>query len=379
MMHQEAALIATVAMGFVLAFAFGFLANRLRLPPPLIGYLVAGIAVGAVHAGLRGGFHALAGQLAEMGVILLMFGVGLHFSAADLMAVRWIAVPGAIGQIVLATALGAVIAVKLGLERRFRAGIRPQPVRCHSTVVLLRTLEDRNDLDSPNGRIAMSGGSSCRGFGDGRRAGIAARFRGDAGRPSRPAFDGRRGRFDSGNARGHLPESGGLHRDRGGAWSEDRPLAAQAGRAHRFARALLRLVCPCRRAGHRLRLGQNCLAFRSRLALFSPALSSTNPTSAIARRRTLLPMRDAFAVLFFVSVGMLLVGPFDRRCASPWRSWAVLLIILLGKSLIAGGIVLLLRYPVATAPTVSARLGADRRVLVHLGRARQNGRKPVVE
>ena len=103
-MHHEATLISTIAIGFVLAFAFGYVADRLRLPP-LVGYLVAGILIGPYTPGFvaDGG---LSQELAEVGVILLMFGVGLHFSASDLLAVRGIAIPGAIGQIVLATLLG---------------------------------------------------------------------------------------------------------------------------------------------------------------------------------------------------------------------------------------------------------------------------------
>ena len=109
---HDVALIATVAVGFALAFVFGVIANRLRLPP-LVGYLVAGVAVGPFTPGFVADTH-LAGQLAEIGVMLLMFGVGLHFSVADLMAVRRIAIPGAVGQIALATAVGAVMAVAWG-------------------------------------------------------------------------------------------------------------------------------------------------------------------------------------------------------------------------------------------------------------------------
>jgi CPA2 family monovalent cation:H+ antiporter-2 len=151
-MHHEATLIATVAMGFVLAFVFGFAAARLRLPP-LIGYLVAGIAVGPFTPGFVAD-AGLAGQLAEMGVILLMFGVGLHFSIADLMAVRWVAIPGAVGQIILATALGTGLAMIWGWS--LGAGlVFGLSLSVASTVVLLRALEDRNALDHPNGRIAV--------------------------------------------------------------------------------------------------------------------------------------------------------------------------------------------------------------------------------
>ena len=102
-MHHEATLISTIAIGFVLAFAFGYVADRLRLPP-LVGYLVAGILIGPYTPGFVGDGE-LSQELAEVGVILLMFGVGLHFSASDLLAVRGIAIPGAVGQIVLATLL----------------------------------------------------------------------------------------------------------------------------------------------------------------------------------------------------------------------------------------------------------------------------------
>src|SRR5918995_5367905 len=104
-MPHESKLIALIAIGFVLALAFGFLAARLRLPP-LLGYLLAGVAVGPFTPGFVAD-SGLASELAEIGVILLMFGVGLHFSIKDLLAVRAIALPGAVAQIVTATAIGA--------------------------------------------------------------------------------------------------------------------------------------------------------------------------------------------------------------------------------------------------------------------------------
>src|SRR6185503_16317932 len=106
-MHEETALIATIAGGLGLAFVFGLLAVRLRMPP-LVGYLLAGIAVGPFTPGFVAD-AGLASQLAEIGVILLMFGVGLHFSIPDLLAVRRIAIPGAVAQILVATALGAFV------------------------------------------------------------------------------------------------------------------------------------------------------------------------------------------------------------------------------------------------------------------------------
>src|SRR4051794_35247236 len=107
-MPHEASLIATIAVGLAFAFIGGLVAVRLRLPP-LVGYLLAGVAVGPFTPGFVGDVQ-LAPQLAEIGVILLMFGVGMHFSVRDLWAVRGIALPGAIGQIVVATALGLLVA-----------------------------------------------------------------------------------------------------------------------------------------------------------------------------------------------------------------------------------------------------------------------------
>ena len=107
-MHQDVSLIALIAWGFVLAGVFGYAADRLHLPA-LVGYLLAGVFIGPLTPGFVGDLD-LAGQLAEIGVILLMFGVGLHFSASDLLAVRRIAIPGAIGQIVLATLMGMAVA-----------------------------------------------------------------------------------------------------------------------------------------------------------------------------------------------------------------------------------------------------------------------------
>src|SRR5882724_5980715 len=103
-MHNEIALLSTIAVGLVFALAGGYIAVRINLPP-LVGYLLAGIAVGPFTPGFVVDVH-LAPQLAEIGVILLMFGVGMHFSVNDLMAVRSIAVPGAVAQTVIATALG---------------------------------------------------------------------------------------------------------------------------------------------------------------------------------------------------------------------------------------------------------------------------------
>ena len=136
-MH-ETNLLATIAGGLTAAFIGGYLARRLRLPA-IVGYLAAGVAVGPFTPGFVAD-QDVASQLAELGVILLMFGVGLHFSVKDLWAVRAIAVPGAAVQITVATVLGSLLGLALSVA---------------STVVLLRSLTQRRELDTAQGRIAL--------------------------------------------------------------------------------------------------------------------------------------------------------------------------------------------------------------------------------
>ena len=151
-MPHDTPLIATIVAGLGLAFVFGALANRFRIPP-LVGYLVAGVLVGPVHAGLRRR-SGLANELAEIGVILLMFGVGLHFSLKDLLSVRAIAVPGAIVQIARCDAARAGLAWLLGWSSG--AGlVFGLALSVASTVVLLRALQDRRMIETERGRIAV--------------------------------------------------------------------------------------------------------------------------------------------------------------------------------------------------------------------------------
>ena len=152
MPHADS-LISTLVGGFVLAFVFGMLANRLKLSP-LVGYLVAGVVVGPHTAGFVAD-TTLAPQLAEIGVILLMFGVGLHFSPADLMKVRKVAIPGALVQIASATGLGWALG-------RFAMGMSDLEgllmgfaLSVASTVVLMRALEERRQNKGEVGRIAV--------------------------------------------------------------------------------------------------------------------------------------------------------------------------------------------------------------------------------
>src|SRR4029078_9677353 len=151
-MPHEISLITTIAAALGLAMVMGFVASRLKMPP-LVGYLVAGIIIGPATPGFVADVE-LAGQLAEIGVLLLMFGVGLHFSLEDLLAVRKIAVPGAIVQIAAATALGMGTALYWGWSVG-GALVFGLSLSVASTVVLLRALEDRGMVDSVNGRIAV--------------------------------------------------------------------------------------------------------------------------------------------------------------------------------------------------------------------------------
>ena len=151
-MHHSLPLITTLVGSLVLAFIFGMLAHRLRLSP-MVGYLIAGVLCGPFTPGYVADSE-IAPELAELGVILLMFGVGLHFSLKDLMAVKRIAVPGAIGQIAIATLLGVGLASLLGWPL-LAASVFELSLSVASTVVLLRALEARNMLESPEGKIAV--------------------------------------------------------------------------------------------------------------------------------------------------------------------------------------------------------------------------------
>ena len=151
-MPHETPLITTIVAGIVLAFIFGLIAVRFRLSP-LIGYLAAGVLAGPFTPGYVAD-QEIANELAEMGVILLMFGVGLHFSLKDLMSVRRIAIPGAVGQISVAVLLGMGLAAMKGwtVATGFVFGLA---LSTASTVVLIRALQERKILETDRGRIAV--------------------------------------------------------------------------------------------------------------------------------------------------------------------------------------------------------------------------------
>ncbi len=152
-MHHATPLITTIVGGLVLAFILGMLANKLRISP-LVGYLLAGVLAGPFTPGFVADTK-LAPELAELGVILLMFGVGLHFSLKDLMAVKSIAIPGAIAQIAEATLLGMALSAVLGWSLMTGIVFGLCLLSTASTVVLLRALEERQLIDSQRGQIAI--------------------------------------------------------------------------------------------------------------------------------------------------------------------------------------------------------------------------------
>ena len=346
-MHDEGTLIALIALGLVLAFIGGFIAVRLRLSP-IIGYLLAGLIMGPHTPGFVADSH-LAAQIADIGVILLMFGVGMHFSVGDLWAMRKVAIPGAIIQIVVATTLGAIVAAFWGwtLSSGLIFGLA---LSVASTVVLLRSLQTYNTLGTPDGKIAI-------GWLVVEDVAMVVTL------VLLPAFFGQKGSGE--------PEAG-----RAGdpaVWlSLTLALAKVAvfigimlilGR--RLFPWVLRLV---ERTGSRelftlavvaLALGVaygSAKLFGCSFALGAFFAGVVIHQSDLSHRAatTLEPLQDAFGALFFVAIGML----FDPMILvhHPWEVLAVLGIIMIGKSLAAFGIVLALRRPLSTALLVSAAL-----------------------
>ncbi len=355
MIHQTP-LIATIVAGLGLAFILGLVAVRLRLSP-LVGYLLAGVLIGPFTPGFVAD-QSLASQLAEIGIILLMFGVGLHFSLADLLAVRAIAVPGAIGQIVIATLLAMALASSVGWPLG-TALIFGLALSVASTVVLLRALQERHLIESERGRIAI-GWLIVE---DLVMVLVLVLL---------PATAGLLG----GKIEGSSHQSSGglsalLHADSiwavlGATLVE---VAAFVGimlvvgrrlipwilhfTAHTGSRELFRLAVLSIALG--VAFGAATLfgvsfalgAFFAGMVLAELALSSQ------AARET-LPLRDAFAVLFFVSVGMLFDPSILVR--QPLLVLGTVSIVVIGKSLVALLIVRAFGHPLATALMISASL-----------------------
>jgi CPA2 family monovalent cation:H+ antiporter-2 len=342
-MHENFSLITTIAAALGFGLLFGMLAVRCKLPA-LVGYLAAGVVIGPATPGFVADV-ALASQLAEIGVMLLMFGVGLHFSLKDLMEVRRIALPGAVLQIVVATAMGMGVAHLWGwgLGAGLVFGLA---LSVASTVVLLRALEERGELDSFNGRIAVGwlvvedlvtvlmlvmlpalagplGGKAAAGGGSlwgtlaitlGQVAAFVV-FMLVVGRKLFPWF----------------------------LWR-----VAKTGSRELFTLAVIAAAVGIAYGSAELFGVSFALG-----AFFAGMVLRESELSHRAAQES-LPLRDAFSVLFFVSVGML----FDPMVlvTHPLYVLATVAIILVGKSLAAFLLVVALRYPVNTAITVSASL-----------------------
>ena len=346
LMHHDTDLINIVAVGLGLAFIFGALANKLRLSP-LVGYLVAGICVGPFTPGFVAD-QALANQLAELGVMLLMFGVGLHFSLKDLMAVKAIAIPGAIGQILVATLLGWGVASLMGWPV-IHGIVFGFSLATASTVVLLRAMEERRLLETLRGKIAVGWliveDLAC----------VLALV-------MMPVLAGVFG-----------PDAAKQNHSIGSVLADIGWTFVQLGLFVAVMLVVGRRVIPWileRIAGTGSRelftlavlaiaLG---VAFGSAMlfgvsfalgAFFAGMLLNESELSHKAATDS-LPLRDAFAVLFFVSVGMLFNPMIIIE--HPWQVLATVLIIMFGKSAAAFFIVRAFGHPTSTALTISASL-----------------------
>ena len=344
-MPHDITLIATLATGFVLAFVFGFAASKLRLPP-LVGYLLAGVFMGPHTPGFEAD-AAMAGQLAEIGVILLMFGVGLHFSVADLMAVRRIAIPGAIAQIVIATALGTAMSMLWGWSLG-GALILGLCLSVASTVVLLKALEERGAVATPNGRVAVGWlivEDLAMVLVLVLLPALAEVLGGDAGTRAgdRNVFVALGLTLVKVIAFGVLALVVG---PRVMPWLLRQ--AARTGSRELFTLAVLALSVGIAFAAAELFGVSFALgAFFAGMVLNESDLSHKAASNS-------LPLQDAFAVLFFVSVGMLFDPTILIR--EPMMLAGVLLLVLIGKSIVAFLVVMVLGYPTSTALIVSASL-----------------------
>ncbi len=344
-MIHNISLITTLAAGFGVALIFGFLAEKIKLPA-LVGYLVAGILIGPATPGFVADAN-IASQLSEIGVMLLMFGVGLHFSLQDLLAVKRIALPGAILQMSLATGLGMAMAWWFGwsLGSGLVFGLS---LSCASTVVLLKALEARGILDTMNGRIAVGWL-------------VVEDLATVLFLVLLPALAG---------VLGGTPIPG----------TADTPLWMAIGKTLLQVLAFIALMLLVGRrvlpwllwqvsnTGSRELFTLAVIACAISIAYGASALFNVSfalgaffagtvmRESEFSHRAAeeSLPLRDAFSVLFFVSVGML----FDPVIVmeQPFRVLGVVAIIIFGKSIAAVVLVIAFRYPLNTALTVAASL-----------------------
>ena len=342
-------LITTIGLGLLYALVCGSLAALARLPP-IVGYLIAGILLGPYTPGIVGD-QGTALELAELGVILLMFGVGLHFSPAELLSVRRVALPGAVAQMSVATVLGALLARQWDYSWP-QAVVFGLALSVASTVVLLRALADRDEMNSPAGRIAVGWLvvedlavilvlvmlPAVAGLFGGAPAGLAGGRFGDAGALTAIGIAlGKVALFVS--------------------------LAVPVGRrvipwilvmiAHLRSRELFTLAVLALSVGIAY-LSAKVFGVSFALGAFFAGMVMHGSGMAARAAEQSLPFRDAFAVLFFVAVGMM----FDPMVLveRPGAVLATIGVVVIGKSLAAAAIMLMLRQGFAATATVTAAL-----------------------
>lgn len=363
-MPHGAGLIVTITAGLVAAFIGGYIATRLRMPT-IVGYLLAGVAIGPFTPGFTGDVQ-VATELAEIGVILLMFGVGIHFSLRRLLSVRRLAVPGALGQIFAATLLGGGLAYSWGwgLGGALVLGLA---LSVASTVVLLRGLMEQDLLETTHGRVAVGwlivedlvtvlilvllpatasvlGGTSGHG--------AAAALGGSKALLAFALAIGKTAFFVAVMI---------LLGTRLFPWLLMR--VARTNSRELFSLAVLAVALGVA-VGAWLLLGVS-LALGAFLA--GMVISESDQSHQAAADA--LPLRDAFAVLFFVSVGMLF-NP-SVLLAAPGRVLAVVAVVIVGKAIAGFLLVVMLRGPVRTGLTVAmglAQVGEFSFIVAELGR-----------
>lgn len=373
-MHHSVPLITTIAAGLGLALILGFFATKLRLPA-LVGYLLAGIVIGPATPGYVADMQ-IASQLSEIGVMLLMFGVGLHFSLDDLKSVRRIALPGAVVQMVVATAMGFGVSRLWGwsLGEGLVFGLA---LSVASTVVLLKALEGRGMVETMNGRIAV-GWLVVEDLAMVLVLVLLPALAGALG--GDPVAAAAVASGDAASAASAAAGAGSAGMAAGGARPDTRAILLALGRTLLEVGAFVALMLVVGRrffpwvlwqvtkTGSRELFTLCVVAAAVSIAYGSAQLFGVSfalgaffagmvlRESEFSQRAAeeSLPLRDAFSVLFFVSVGML----FDPGILvlQPLMVLAVVAIIVLGKSVAAGALVLLFRYPLNTALTVSASL-----------------------
>ncbi|MGL5813769.1 MAG: YbaL family putative K(+) efflux transporter [Aeromonas sp.] len=342
-MDHSLPLITTLVGGLVLAYIFGMLAQRLRISP-MVGYLAAGVICGPFTPGYVADLQ-LAPELAEIGVILLMFGVGLHFSVKDLLSVKHIAIPGAIVQITLATLLGLGLSQLLGWS--ITAGVVfGLALSTASTVVLLRALESRGQVDTNEGRIAIGWL-------------IVEDLVMVLALVLLPILANLQ-QGDESLTLGHVLRDIGLTLAKvaafialmaiGGRRLIPWLLARTAATGSRELFTLAVLSCSLGIAFGAVKLFGVSFALG---AFFAGVVMNSSHLSHKAANDT-LPLQDAFAVLFFVSVGMLFDPTILLR--EPLAVLATIFVIVIGKSVAAFAIVRLFGHSQRTALTISASL-----------------------